>query len=173
MGFSVVARLIAHFDFRSLTSSATREYWIIFIEDQAFLRSSDSVPRPPPPPSPVIKLSLFLSLPVYRRYGLSDGRVRGWTCNTTARKPGFLKSFNTLFQLLTNNHHGVFFNMYSCIRYHEIYFLFKILSVAIFKEHETAILSQETETIQEAAHYLKEPYHQKAAYECWGQCGYW
>jgi hypothetical protein len=171
MGFSVVARLIAHFGFRSLTPSATREYWIIFIEDQAFLRSSDSVPRPPPPPSPVIKLSLFLSLPVYRRYSLSDGRGEGWTWNTTARNPGFLKSFNTLCQLATSNHHGVFFIMYSCIRSHEIYFLFKILSVAI--EHETAILSQETETIQEAVHDLKEPDHQKAAYECWGHCGYW
>jgi hypothetical protein len=59
-----------------------------------------------------------------------------------------------------------FLNMYSCVRSREIYFLFKILSVAIFKDHETAILSQETETIQEAVHDLKEPDHQKAAYEC-------
>ncbi len=44
--------------------------------------------------------------------------------------------------------------------------MFNILSVAIFKEHETAILSQETETIQEAVRDLKEPDHQKAAYEC-------
>ncbi len=34
-----------------------------FTEDQAFLRLYDSTPRPP---SPVVKLSLFLSLPVFR-----------------------------------------------------------------------------------------------------------
>ncbi len=36
-----------------------------FIEDQAFLLSYNSAPRPPSP-SPVSKLSLFLSLPVCR-----------------------------------------------------------------------------------------------------------
>jgi hypothetical protein len=54
MGVSVVARSIAHFGFCSLTSSATREYWIIFIEDQAFLRSALR-----PPLMPIIKLLHF------------------------------------------------------------------------------------------------------------------
>ncbi len=52
-----------------------------FIEDQAFSSSYDfgSYP-PPPPPSPVIKLSLFLSLPVCRRSSLQTGKGgrRGW-----------------------------------------------------------------------------------------------
>ncbi len=55
-----------------------------FIEDQAFLRSSDSAPDP----SPVSKLSLFLSLPV-SPVELTDGGGGGGGRNhTTARKPG-------------------------------------------------------------------------------------
>ncbi len=51
-----------------------------FIENQAFLRSYDSAPRPPPLPSPslVSKLSLFLSLSVCRRSGeVGSGRGGG------------------------------------------------------------------------------------------------
>jgi len=43
----------------------------LFIEDQAFSPSYDLAP--PPPPSPVSKLSLFLSLPMYRRSSLLAG----------------------------------------------------------------------------------------------------
>ncbi len=63
-----------------------------FIEDQAFLRSYDSVPRPPPPPPPISKLSLFLSPPMCRHspVELTDGLGggRGAKSYTTARKPG-------------------------------------------------------------------------------------
>jgi hypothetical protein len=44
-----------------------------FIEDQDFLRSCDSTPRPPHSPSPVSNLSIFLSLPVCRRSSLLTG----------------------------------------------------------------------------------------------------
>jgi hypothetical protein len=58
------------------------------------LWSYDLAPPPPPPPSPINKLSLFLSLPVCRLWSvLTERGRRGWA---TARKPGPLKSFNTL-----------------------------------------------------------------------------
>jgi hypothetical protein len=72
--------------------------WLI--EDQAFLRFHDSAPRPPPPPLSVIKLSLFLILPVCRRVQLTDGRKRGgWVWSRIIRPQeslGLCKSFNPL-----------------------------------------------------------------------------
>jgi hypothetical protein len=69
----------------SLASGLSRDSESIewFIEDQAFLLSYDSAPRPSPyPSSPASKLSIFLSLPVCRRSvlywrgggGAGDGR---------------------------------------------------------------------------------------------------
>jgi len=55
-----------------------------FIEDQAFVKFYDSAPHPPHPnPAPVSNLSLFLSLPVCRRWAYwqerGEGSVRGAT----------------------------------------------------------------------------------------------
>jgi len=69
--FSVFA--ISFFALPAVSLYFSREYSMIFIEGQAFLRSYDSAPRSTPPPSPVSKLPLFLSLPVRRRPSLLRG----------------------------------------------------------------------------------------------------
>ncbi len=52
-------------------SVQNREYWKDLIEDQVFLRSYDTAPRPPPsPPLQSKGLSLFPSLPVCRQLSL-------------------------------------------------------------------------------------------------------
>jgi hypothetical protein len=71
------------------------------LQDQAFLRSYDSAPCSPLPPLPVVKLSLFLSLPVYRRSSLLTGEGEGMGVGeepnyTTARSLTHYKLFNTL-----------------------------------------------------------------------------
>jgi hypothetical protein len=100
-------------------------------------------------PFPSLHSSSYLSFSVFLFSLVTDGKEWEGREIRPARKPGTLKSFNALCQLLTSNHHGVFFPyVYKVLR--DKYFMFKILSVGIFKEHETAILSQETETIQEA-----------------------
>ncbi len=67
------------------------------------MRSYDSAPRPSSIPSPVSKLSLILGLPVcrYSSFLTEEGRegVSEEPNHTTARKPGPLKSFNTLWTL--------------------------------------------------------------------------
>jgi hypothetical protein len=77
-----------------------REYIEWFIEDQAFLRSYDSIPSPPPF-SPVSKLSLlFLSLPVCRRSSLltDEGDGEGVGARSQIIRPreslGLYKSLN-------------------------------------------------------------------------------
>ncbi len=73
-------------------------YWLI--EDQAFLRSHNSAPRPPPPPLSVSKLSLFLILPVCRRSSLltgGGGRGRVWSRIIRPQESlGLYKSFKPL-----------------------------------------------------------------------------
>ncbi len=62
-----------------------RQVWMIK-EDQAFLQSYDSVPRPPtPPPFPVSKLPLCLSLPVCWRPNLRTGEGEGWAWSRIIR----------------------------------------------------------------------------------------
>ncbi len=66
--------------FKRTGSGWTRKDWMIYtVEDQAFLRSYDSAPRPspPPPPLPSAKWCLFLSLPVCRRSSLLTGEGGG------------------------------------------------------------------------------------------------
>ncbi len=69
-----------------------------FIEDQAYLQSSDSAPGPPPlPPASCHSFSVFLC----RRSSLLTGRVGGEVGeepNHTTRESLALHKFNTLLQ---------------------------------------------------------------------------
>jgi hypothetical protein len=69
------------------------------IEDQAFLRSHNSAPRPPPLPLSVSKWSLFLIIPVCRRSSLLTGGGGGRVWSRIIRPQeslGLYKSFNPL-----------------------------------------------------------------------------
>ncbi len=76
-----------------------------FIEDQAFLRPSDSAPCPPPfhPPFPVSPLPLFLSLLcVALRANWHEKGGMGWARSQIIQRRENLflyKSFNTLFPI--------------------------------------------------------------------------